>query len=454
MRRRNLDKWLILVWLLYAALVVVYAAIGVWRYEILRAGLDDGIFVQIANSVGSSFSATEEGGANHLLVHASPILVITAPFVAIFHGALGLIVLQSLATAAVIFPLWGMASARFPKYMAFAIVVVAASYPPLSAEAVGDFHELAFAPFLTAGLAWAIDRRAWRWAIAAALLLVCVKEDQFGSLAFIGAFLVVTAGKDGELRRCGMWIAIIAIVAAGLYFGVVRRLIDPSFPYWSFHYYQWWWFPPTPNGFAGPTSPLRLQYLFAALSPLAFLPLLSRRYVFFALPGLAEVLLSHEAITMFIGTHYSATWSGYMLCAFVDGAYWLSKRSLLAAKVATVAAAAISIWTSEYYSPIAPGYFLNRRPTAQDRAKERIFASLPRKASIFSDNLIFAHLGMYARAAMELRNQEYLVFDKGQDEDLLKTSGVRQRIRTGRYVTLIDADGVLVLRRTIGEPRQ
>lgn len=452
--RRNFDGWLALLWLVYAALVIVYTALAIWRYEILRAGLDDGIFVQIANSVGSSFSTTEEGGANHLLVHASPILVITAPFVKIFHGAVGLIVLQSLVTAAVIFPIWGMASARFPKRVAFALVVVAGLYPPLSGEAVGDFHELAFAPFLTAGLAWAVDRRAWRWAIAAALLLVCVKEDQFVSLAIIGSFLAITARKDGELRRTGTLIATIAVVAAGLYFGVIRRLIDPSFPYWSLHWYQWWWFPPTSNGFAGPTSPLRLQYLFEALSPLAFLPIFSRRYLFFTLPGLAEVLLSHEAITMFIGEHYSATWSGYMLCAFVDGAYWLSKRSLLAAKVACLAAAAISIWISEYYSPILPGYFLYRAPTMLDRAKESIFAALPTDATIFSENLIFAHLGMHPCAGVDVQDQEFLVFDKVEDVDLLKSSVVQQLISRGRYVKVIDENGVLVFHRTAAKAPQ
>jgi Predicted membrane protein (DUF2079) len=83
----------------------------------------------------------------------------------------------------------------------------------------------------------------------------------------------------------------------------------------------------TPADIAGPFSPLRPEYLFALLLPLAFLPLASR-YVIFAVPGLAEMLLSHEAITLQLSTHYTATWIGYVLCAFVDGVSRVHSQSM------------------------------------------------------------------------------------------------------------------------------
>jgi uncharacterized membrane protein len=441
------DLWQIGIIALYLALSAVYTMLGVWRYDIFRAGIDDGIFTQIINGAFNGFSSTQEGGADHLLVHFSPILIVALPFVRALGGAVGLIALQAFITAAVLFPVWGMASARLPKLMAFAVTLLAACYPPLSGEAVGDFHELAFAPLLSACLVWALDRRAWRWTIAAAVLLACVKEDQFVSLAFIGFFVAATSHSDRELRRCGLRVALIAIAFAIFYFAVLRPLINPHFPYWSFHFYQWWWYPPTPSGFVGWNSPIRLQYLVAALSPLAFLPVLSRRYFAFVLPGFAEVMLSHEAITLFIGLHYSAAWSGYMLCAFVDGVSWLSSRSLQVAKLSLVLAAGISVWTSEYYSPTMPGYFLGRKPDTDDVAREAILASLPRNASVFADDNIFAHLGMNPRASVNMHDQRYLIFDLGRETTLWNSAPIQGLIARKTYRVELQAHGIVVLQR-------
>ena len=151
--------WWAAVSLLYLALAATYASLAFWRYDIFRAGYDDGAFTQIVHSAFTGFSSTVEGGANHLLVHWSPILVLAEPFLD-FGGTKGLQILQAFLVAGVVFPVWAMARTRFSKPVAFAVTLVAACYPPLSAQGVGDFHELAFAPLLTAFLVLAIDRRA------------------------------------------------------------------------------------------------------------------------------------------------------------------------------------------------------------------------------------------------------------------------------------------------------
>lgn len=445
-RHSRFDPYRLAVALLFAALSAVYMYLLFWRYDIFRSGVDDGIFTQIADGAFAGFSSTVEGSANHLLVHFSPILILTIPFVRFFHGVRGLDILQALLTAAVVFPVWAMAVTRFSKPLSFFVTLTAACYPPLSGEAVGDFHELAFAPVLTACLVLALDRRAWRYAIACAFVLACVKEDQFVSLAFIGVLVAVTAKTDADRRRCGTWIAAIAVSAALLYFGVVRRVIDPNFPYWSFHYYQWWWSPPTPNGFVGWDSLARPLYLLAALAPLAFLPLGSR-YVWFALPGFAEVLLSHEGVTMSISTHYTATWMGYLLCAFVDGTYVLSKHCPKAAKTMLVVAMAISLWTSAYHSPMLPGYSLYRRPAPDDREQDRVLRSLPSDATVWSHDPFFAHLSMNPKASTSMTGQDYLVFDLKQDAAEYASAPIRRLLATGEYALVRQEAGIAILRK-------
>jgi uncharacterized membrane protein len=439
--------WPVAIAALYLALAGIYVYLGMWRYAIFRAGVDDCIFTQVVNGTFAGFSSTLEGSVNHLLVHFSPILAVALPFVKAFDGTRGLILLQCLLTAATIVPLWGIAVSRFPRWFAFATTLVAAIYPPLSAEAAGDFHELAFAPPLAATLVWAIDRRSWRIAIAAAAVLATVKEDQFVSLAFIGFVTAVMGRKDRQMRTSGLWIASIGVIAAIFYFGVLRPLIDPHFPYFSLHFYEWWSSPATPAGFVGPFSFIRPQYLFAVLLPLAFLPLASR-YMLLALPGLAEVLLSHEAITMALGAHYTALWSGYVLCAFVDGASKLYNRSETAAKGALVVALLASIWTSRYYSPINPGFAMYRQPAPADAIREHALSTLPRTASVGTGGFVIAHLGMNPHATIAMSDQDYLVFDAFSDPAFWSANDapkVAHLTKSGAYRKTFDNAGIVVL---------
>ncbi|HVR46632.1 MAG TPA: DUF2079 domain-containing protein [Candidatus Binatia bacterium] len=444
------DRWSWLTVALFVLLAGAYIYLGSWRYNIFRAGVDDCIFTQVASSLLTGFSSTIEGSVNHFLVHFSPILAIATPFVKVFNGARGLIVLQCLLAAATIFPLWSMAASRLPKWLAFATTLVAATYPPLSAAAVGDFHELAFTPPLAATLVWAVDRKAWRIAIAAAVALAMVKEDQFISLAFIGIAVAVMGRSDRATRTCGLWITSIGALAAALYFGAVRPLVNPHFPYFALHFYEWWRFPATTAGFVAPSSPLRVQYLFDALLPLAFLPLLSR-YMLFALPGLAEVLLSHEGITMSLGAHYTATWSGYLLCAFVDGMARVYQRRPVAAKGTLAFALVVSLWTSRYHSPIDPAFALYREPNAADRIRDRELSALPRDASLGSGPWVLPHVAMNPRATVAMtEGEEYLVFDHFTDPSYWIAADhptILRLTRTREYAQVYNGAGIVVLQR-------
>jgi uncharacterized membrane protein len=445
---RSGDDWPIAIAAAFLVIAGIYTMLGLWRFAIFRAGIDDLIFTQIVNGAFSGFSSTAEGSVNHFLIHFSPILYVAVPFVKLFDGARGLILLQCLLAAATIFPIWGIATSRLPKGLAFATTLVAAAYPPLSAGAVGDFHELAFVPPLAATLVWAIDRRLWRAAILTAALLATVKEDQFVSLAFIGLIVTVIGRDDRAKRSCGLWIAAIGIGTAILYFGIVRPLIDAHVQYFSLHYYEWWSFPPTPAGFAGPLSALRPHYLFAILLPLAFLPLASR-YALFAIPGLAEVLLSHESITMALGAHYTAAWSGYLLCAFVDGASVGYRRSAVFGKGSLTFALLASILTWVFASPIDYGYALYREPSSANRARERELEALPRAATIGSGAFVLAHLGMHPRPTVAMSgDQEYLVFDRFTTPAQWNSGDgpkVERLTRSGRYVQVFDSAGIVVL---------
>ncbi|MBV8154639.1 MAG: DUF2079 domain-containing protein [Candidatus Eremiobacteraeota bacterium] len=445
-RIRRVDVWLLGVFALFAALWAAYAYFALWRYDIFRATLDVGAFVQVAHSFASGFSSTNEDGANHFLQHFSPILAVTVPFVYVFHGALGLIVLETFATAATVFPIWGLAVRRFPKPFAFALTAVAAIYPPLTARGVGDFYEVAFIPFFAATLVWAMERRAWRIAILVTLGMLCSKEDQFVSVAFIGALVAVNARADRELRRFGVIVAAMAVGAAGLYFGVIRPLLNPHAPWLAVHYFQWWRFESTPNGFVSWNSPERLEYLAGALAPLAFLPCFSR-YLLFAIPGFAEVLLSHERITMTMNMHYPAVWIGYVLAGFVDGASTVYRTSRIGARFALAAAIVLSIATYIWNDPLDRGFFFYRRPVTQDFIEDRLLRSLPENASIWGDFWLYSHLAMHPKASFNMSGQEYVVLDRTADAALIADNDEIRLLERVGYRVAAESGPLLILRR-------
>jgi uncharacterized membrane protein len=62
-----------------------------------------------------------------------------------------------------------------------------------------DFHEIAFAPIVLAGLILAVERRRWGWVVVLALALLLIKENLALLVVFIGLY-VVLSGRGGPAR--------------------------------------------------------------------------------------------------------------------------------------------------------------------------------------------------------------------------------------------------------------
>lgn len=417
-------------------------AIAEWRYLVFRNGVDLGIFTQVVSGIGSGFSSTAEGGINHLLVHWSPVIVLGWPFVRIF-GPSGLEIFQALLISLTLFPIWGLARARLAPLPAAGIVGICALYPILCANAVGDFHEMAFVPFLSATLVYAFDRRRFTLGVVAAVLLACTKEDQFVVLAFNGLTMAFLAKGDGFERLFGQSVAVVAGAGAAIYFAIVRNLLQPHVMYGSLHFFNW-----KETAAASPFGALvlvRMQYVLQILAPLAFLPLISR-YGLFLIPGFVEVLASHEPVTVAPGAHYSALLSGYALAAFVDGVGRLSTARLRVA--AASAAVVLSVGFAIFASPMEYWYYLYRLPDAHDALLQRTVDTLPAGARIGSEDEIFSHLGLDPSASIELAGKQWILVDRTHYSDrwrFVDEPLLRKLLERKQYTIVSDRDGIVLL---------
>ena len=371
-------------WILALAYTGLFTLLGAIRYHAHRNLVDFGIFAQTVASAFGCFCNPIEG--SHWAFHFSPILYLAGAVIAVWHSPYALIVMQSVACALVIPPIYALVVGRAGKPVARWVAVVVALYPALAGLAFVDFHENAFAPAAIVWMMWAFDCGRIVQAAIFALCAIAVKEDQ---AIFIGITAAVGAWRFPKTwpGRVALGVAIVGFCAALVFF----REIQPHHvanPHWSpERFYAW------TAADVRALLPLgllqRVGFLLLILAPLGFLPLRSR-FMWLALPPLAEVLLSRMSTTFTLGTHYAGAWLGYILVAFAFAA-----RKLPGERAARWMWACAALCTLELLvaNPLHPGLNL-RAPQPRDAALDEALASLPQNASIATQEEAYTHLAL------------------------------------------------------------
>jgi uncharacterized membrane protein len=314
--------------LILAALAAVRAAD--WSY-----GADTGTFVQIIlDAFGGMHNGVER--TTHYRFHWSPDLVLLWPFLAATHSLWVLQTVLAAATVACAPLLAAIARARgLERGIADRIGTVALVYPPLVAVGFGEFRDLGLLAPLALGWWLAVQRRAWGWVAALALLLAGLREDVCLELAIAGIVVAIGGAlrRDRALLAAGLGSAALGLVSDAIYALVVLPRVGPWPPS---HFYEY----PFAHGPAALVlAPLlhplafgaailtvgRLTYVLEALVPLAFVPLRSR-LAWLAVPGFAIVLLANSGLVWRMGMHYAALWIPWLLIAFAGGIATLRLR--------------------------------------------------------------------------------------------------------------------------------
>ena len=321
----------------------MYSTLAIRLQVLVRTGgYDLGIFEQAIRNYAALRPpiATLKGPDFNLLGdHFHPILVLIAPFYALFPTPITLLVAQAFLFALAAWPLVAWARRALGTTAA---VVIGCVYG-LSfgiASAVGfDFHEIAFAVPLLAFSLSAFGQGRLGASAAWALPLILVKEDLgITAVAVIGV-LIAWRGA----RRLGIITAVIGVAASAVEMLVILPSVNAtgSYDYWS--------------KLSGGPSVIQVAFtsvdeklvtlvLTLAISGLAalFSPL-----VLVALPTLAWRFIGDDANYWGTGYHYSAVLMPIVVAAMIDAlARWKRsgrKRAEWGIRVAMVLSAVVTV---------------------------------------------------------------------------------------------------------------
>jgi uncharacterized membrane protein len=464
--------------LIAAGVTAAYCVISVFHY--LRrdpTSWDLGIFTEYVKQYAHLRAPVvdiKSAGYNLLGDHFHPIVALVAPFFRLFPSPVTLLVVQALLAGVSVLPvsqlgreLLGPAAGR----------CVAAAYGlswGLQQLAKYDFHEIAFAVPLLAFSLSAMVRGRMRAAVAWALPLVFVKEDQGFTLVAIGLIMAFA------YRR--YWAGLL-VSGWGLFWSLLAiMVIIPHFS--ALHSYQYWTdagaFNPTGGHFSvsglwstvSDGASTKLPTLVMILLPTAFIALRSP-IVLAALPSLLERAVDTNSAYWGTEWHYNATVMPIVFIAAIDAMARIRTRQRpatlavaahrygAAAMVAICAALAFQFPLSELWTP--PTYTLGPHVAAESRA----MALVPDGATVSTDLDLLAPLAArtdtfwLGTAAADPATQ-YAVFDT-QSTDCTAWEAVcaeaapaavlgqvKSLEHGASYQQVFASDGVFVLRRVSG----
>lgn len=294
----------------------------------------------VHNGFGPNFSVLGD--------HWSPIVAALAPLYWIYDSPVTLLVAQAVLFALAIPPLWvftrrafgggkGGTGGRKAVAAAYLVSVAYALCWPIASALAFDFHEVAFAPVLTAVALERLQAGRLRTALVALAALLLVKEDMGLFVAGIGFYLVVSRPRTVSRQLA----AGLGLIGAGIADTIIATyLLIPAFGGRSDYYWAYTALGPHLPQAAGHllthpaslkllvTPEVKLQTMLWLFGAFCFLSLRSP-IALAAIPLLAERMLANVFPLWWVTSYqYNAYLAAILVFSAVDGAARLDRQIL------------------------------------------------------------------------------------------------------------------------------
>ena len=321
-------------WAVVVAVFGAYLAISLFRLlQLTPTSWDLGIFTEYVKQLANLRAPIVDvrgPGFNLLGDHFQVIVGLIAPFFRVFPSPATLLVAQALLTAVSVFPVTQAATQLLGRCTGRVVGLAYGASWGLQQMIDFDFHEIAFAVPLLAFSLSALIRGRTRAAIAWAVPLVFVKEDQGFTVAAIG-LLILLAGRDapaGAARRIrGSVPGGLFLIVWGLGWSLLA--ITVIIPHFNAHHRYFYWSDGGVVGSGTPFSaaglarqafyawPVKLQTVVMLLLPTVFIALGSP-VALVAVPSLALRFISTNSSYWGTLWHYNATVMPVLFIAAID----------------------------------------------------------------------------------------------------------------------------------------
>lgn len=372
----------------------------------------------------------------HFGWHAYFFAYLLAPIYVFAQRPETLLVIQAALMGGAAIPLFLIGRRRIGAGPACVLALCYLMYPPLHGANLYDFH---YTPLSTIFL-WIsfyfLETRRDRWAIAAIIVTLSVREDIPPGLVVIGLYFILS----GERPRAG---AILAVVAT-VYFVVLKMVLMPlAMKESSYTYIYRALLPAGESGYGGVIKTLignpaytlntllereKLVYLLEIMAPVAFLSLRRQPTWVLFLPGFLFTLLSTGyAPVISTSFQYTAHWTTYVFLAAVLHLETMGKEAaqgrvrqqawLLAAVFATLAC---SYQNGAFLQQqkVRGGFGLYKFTTdAEDLGRREdlklLIAKVPPRAKIAGSERVVPHISSRPDAytlRVGLFDAEYILF--------------------------------------------
>lgn len=444
--------------------------IGIWDF-----GSYDSVIWRMAH--GLSGEMVLLGRAHWLGDHFQPILVLFAPLYWLWDSPHALLSAELLVVVSGVIPIALLARHYFRSgVLRVALAGAYLAFPGMYAALLFPFHPSTLVAPLLLWVFYCFDTERW-WGYWIALgLALMTKENAGVYLAVYGLWqMFQLGGKKGitDLRRKAGWITMLlgTVIAAGSVFFLIPYLRQGP-------YSQNYWLDPQLTG-AGvgwdsgslnllsiltlaTNHPWKWQAIITGFASFGFLPLLFLGFFPF-LPFLAERLLTGQQGIYSPFFHYGAPIAApfiYMAIRAIQR--WEHRLPLLAlVAIPMLAAGSVFSYRALEINPVARLRELKAAATVPHIVSlNRILKLIPPKASIFTQDVIAAHLAHRAEITpLEFESPakpEYVLFDitvgLGHASPERLQNVIRTTLANPNY-TLIVSEGPVALWQLGGKVR-
>lgn len=446
---------------------------------------------------------TMPGLTNKLGDHVEPILLPLALLYLIRSSPDVLLLVQAIALATVIWPLYRLAQQRSRSlWLASLAVVLYLAHPAMWNALLFDFHPVTLATAFLVWALWLIEQEKYRTALVCAVLTMMCKEQLGLSVTMLGVYAIlfhrrpvaapqaedprqpdasVTRERAGlrffqpSARRFGLLLIVIGIGWTLIALTIISPAFQPAGGLAHLERYGRLGNTLTEillSPFTKPeilwsllSGPKRIAYYGDLLLPLGFLPLLGIELLLPVLPDIALNTLSAFAPSRTLDYHYAVIAVPFLVLATVWGidrlSRWLGRKVnqravlIVTSMFVLISMGAYQIDRYRTFVPLSDRYIGSYTIEPRDPIGWQLAAQIPREAVVSGQFNLLSHISQRQRAHIfpRIEDAQYVFLDMQGVIEPFQTQAEYQAavaaLRTNpSFEIMAEQDGFILFRRS------